>query len=388
MDQPQLAKRMEQIAPFYVMDLLARAKELEAEGRSIIHMEVGEPDFETPQSVVEAGKNALANGHTGYTPAMGIPELRKKISEHYLRALNMDIDPRRIVVTPGSSGALQLLMGVLINPGEKVLMSDPGYPCNKNFVAFVSGRAEPLPVGPETNYQLSAEQIEKNWDETTRAALVATPSNPTGTLLSKKELQQIYDVVKAKGGILIVDEIYQGLVYGKESFSALSLADDLFVINSFSKYFTMTGWRIGWLVAPEAYVESIDRLAQNIFISSSAPAQYAALKCFEPACLEILEARRHEFQKRRDFLLPALTELGFVIPVVPEGAFYLYADCSALTDDSFKFAYDLLESEGVAITPGKDFGINKPARHVRFAYTTEIDKMKEGVRRIQRFLNK
>lgn len=387
MNQPNIARRMNNIPPFYVMDLLARAKELEAEGRSIIHMEVGEPDFQTPASVVEAGKNALADGRTGYTPATGIPELRRKLSEHYKRTFSVDINPGRIVITPGSSGALQLIMGVLINPGEKVLMSDPGYPCNKNFVEFVSGCPVPLPVGPETNYQLSAEQIEQNWDEKTRAALVATPSNPTGTLLSEEELKRIHDVVRERGGTLIVDEIYQGLVYGRDGFSALSLADDLFVINSFSKYFTMTGWRIGWLVAPETYVESIDRLAQNIFISSSAPAQYAALQAFEPGCIKILEARRREFEKRRDFLLPALTELGFVIPVTPEGAFYLYADCSALTDDSFAFAYNLLESEGVAITPGKDFGANQPERYVRFAYTTEIDRMKEGVERIKRFLN-
>lgn len=388
MTQKQIARRMDHIAPFYVMDLLSRAKELESEGRSVIHMEVGEPDFATPPQIIEEAKKGLDLGFTGYTPAAGIPQLRQKISDHYHTKFGVDVDPARIIVTPGSSGALQLVMGVLVNPGESVLMTDPGYPCNKHFVAAVNGVAKPLPVGPDTAYQLSGEIIDRNWDETTRAAMVATPSNPTGTLLSKQELEEIIEVTRAKNGMLIVDEIYQGLVYGRDAFTALSLSDDIFVINSFSKYFTMTGWRLGWMVAPKEYVAPIERLAQNIFISSTASSQYAALKAFDEDCIALLEERRDEFRKRRDFLLPALTELGFRFPVTPEGAFYLYGDCSALTDDSFRFAYDLLEQEGVAITPGKDFGSNRHEQHVRFAYTTEIDKMKEAVERIRRFLNK
>lgn len=388
MDQKHIARRMDFIAPFYVMDLLARAKELEAEGRSIIHMEVGEPDFDTPQLIIDEAKKGLDLGFTGYTPAAGIPPLREKIRHHYSESFGVEIESSRIMITPGSSGALQLVMGVLVNPGESVLMTDPGYPCNKHFVAAVNGVAKPLPVGPDTAYQLSAELVDKHWDENTRAAMVATPSNPTGTLLSIEELADIYDVVRSKGGMLIVDEIYQGLVYGRKPFSALAVTDNIFVINSFSKYFTMTGWRLGWLVAPEQYTEAIDRLAQNIFISSTASSQFAALKAFEPECIEVLEKRREEFRKRRDFLLPALSELGFKFPVVPEGAFYLYGDCSDLTDDSFTFAYDLLEQEGVAITPGKDFGANKHEQHVRFAYTTEIDRMQEAVERIRRFLSR
>ena len=377
---------MEWIAPFYVMDLLARAKGLESQGRSVIHMEVGEPDFITPDLVIEAGKAALDAGHTGYTPATGIVQLRQAISDHYQRRYGVSVDPGRIIVTPGSSGALQLIMGVLVNPGDQVLMSDPGYPCNKNFVAFACGEAVGLPVGPETDYQLTAAQIEAAWTEKTRAVMVATPSNPTGTLISREEMVRIHAVVKQKGGILIVDEIYQGLIYGDEGYTALDIADDIFILNSFSKYFGMTGWRVGWLVAPEPYLPSLDTLSQNIFISCSAPAQFAALQAFSPECLEILEDRRHRFQQRRDFLLPALQEIGFDIPVTPEGAFYLYANCSGLTDNSFSFAYDLLEVEGVAITPGKDFGSNLPEQHVRFAYTNKIENMQEGVDRIARFL--
>lgn len=379
---------MKRIDPFYVMDLLARAKELEAQGRSVIHMEVGEPDFITAPHIVDAGKRALDAGHTGYTAATGIPELRRAISAHYRKRFGIGVPVERIVVTPGSSGALQLIMSVLINPGMQVLMTDPGYPCNKNFVELVSGVPVCVPVNADTNYQFNAGLIDLNWKEETRAAMVASPSNPTGTLVPKAEMSRIYDVVKARGGSLIVDEIYQGLTYGREPYSALELGDDLFVINSFSKYFGMTGWRIGWVVAPEAYVESMDTLAQNIFLSCPSMSQYAALEAFNPACLDVLEERRFEFEKRRDFLLPALQEIGFEFPVVPEGAFYLYADCSNLTGDSFKFCYELLEDKGVAITPGKDFGTNNPDHHIRFAYTNSIENMAEAVARIKAFINR
>ncbi len=386
MKQKKLARRVGRIVPFYVMDLLARAKELESSGRSVIHMEVGEPDFVTAQPIIDAGKQALDAGHTGYTPASGIPELRKVIARHYEDRFGIELDPRRVIVTPGSSGALQLIIGVLVDPGEEVLMADPGYPCNKNFVEVFSGVPVPLAVGPETGYQLTADLLERSWSPETSAVLVASPSNPTGTLLSRLEMEKIYELVKSKGGILIVDEIYQELVYSGDSYTALDIGDDIFVINSFSKYFGMTGWRLGWLVAPEPYIDNIDCLAQNIFLSCSAPAQYAALQAFSPSCHQIMEERRLAFRERRDFLLPALTEIGFDIAVKPEGAFYLYANCSKLTDDSFKFCYDLLEAEGVAITPGKDFGSNKPEQHIRFAYTTSIEKMKEAVKRLKRFI--
>ena len=387
-DPSGIARRMDRIRPFYVMELLEKAKRLEAGGRSVIHMEVGEPDFATPEPVVEAGVRALREGKTRYTPATGIPPLRRAIADFYRARYGVALDPGRVVVTPGASGALQLTMSVLIDPGRTVLMADPGYPCNRHFVELVGGRPDMIAVGPDTGYQLNAELVSARWTGDTRAVLVATPSNPTGTLLDRATLTEIHRVVREKGGVLIVDEIYQGLTYGTEGVTALSVADDLFVVNSFSKYFGMTGWRLGWLVVPETHVNAVDRLAQNIFLSAPTVSQYAALSAFDAGTLEILESRRAAFGERRDFLLPALRALGFEIPVTPQGAFYLYANCRGLSDDSYGFAMDLLEEEGVAITPGKDFGDNLPEEHIRFAYTTQIPSLAEGIARLERFIGR
>jgi len=381
-----LARRMAGIEPFHVMDLLARARALEAEGRSIIHMEIGEPDFATPAPVIEAGRRALAEGRTHYTPAVGLPALRTAIADFYRGHEGVALDPARVVVTPGASGALQLVMGILVDPGDEVLMADPGYPCNRHFVRLFEGRAVGIPVGTETGYQLTEAKVREHWSERSRAVLLASPSNPTGTLVPGDELRAIVEFVQGRGGRVIVDEIYHGLVYGERPASAVSVSDDMFVINSFSKYFGMTGWRLGWVVAPAAYVRELDKLAQNIFLSAPTPAQHAALAAFAPETLAILEARRLEFQRRRDFLMPALRELGFGIPGVPEGAFYLYADSRRFGDDSFALARRLLEEVGVAVTPGRDFGDHQPASHLRFAYTTSMENLQEGVRRLAGFV--
>ncbi|MES9923870.1 MAG: pyridoxal phosphate-dependent aminotransferase [Candidatus Thiodiazotropha endolucinida] len=381
-----IARRMQRIAPFYVMDLLAQARRMEAEGRSVIHMEIGEPDFDTPAPVVAEGQVALASGDIHYTPAKGLATLRQAIANHYRDQYTTEIDPARVVVTPGSSGALQLIMSVLINPGESVLLADPGYPCNRHFVELVDGLPIAVAVGPETGYQLTAQLVEQAWREDTKAVLVASPSNPTGTLIPDEEMRMLHATVERLGGVLIVDEIYQGLVYDEAGGTALRFADNLFVINSFSKFFGMTGWRLGWLVAPEPLIDPIDRLAQNIFLSAPTLSQRAALGAFTPAVMEILEQRRQAFRQRRDFLLPALRDLGFSIPVTPRGAFYLYAGCSELCDDSRVFAQRLLHEAGVAVTPGLDFGFNQPESHLRFAYTTDLERLQEGVDRIRGFL--
>jgi aspartate/methionine/tyrosine aminotransferase len=382
------ATRLKSITPFHAMALLARARALEAQGRSVVHMEIGEPDFATPQPIVEAGIQALQQGKTHYTPAVGLSALREAIADHYLREFAVKVEPRRIVVTPGASGALQLILATLVDPGSQVLMTDPGYPCNRNFVLLFEGEPVMVPVEAQQQYQPSAELLERYWSERTSCMMVASPSNPTGTVVSPDTLQALLHKVRDRGGQLIVDEIYQNLCYREEPRTALALGEDVFVINSFSKYFGMTGWRLGWLVAPEHAVDHLDRLAQNLFLSAPTPAQHAALRAFEPETKAILEGRRAEFQRRRDYLLPALRALGFDIAVEPQGAFYLYADCSRLTDDSFGFATDLLEKAGVAITPGVDFGEYRAQQHVRFAYTTSMEQLQLGVERIAEFLER
>jgi aspartate/methionine/tyrosine aminotransferase len=382
----RLAERMAGIRPFHVMALLERARALEASGRSVVHMEIGEPDFPAPPPVTAAGVAALQSHRTFYSPAAGLPALREAIAAGY--APEARPGPEQVVVTPGSSGALNLVFGVLLDPGDEVLMADPGYPCNRHFVRLFNGRAVLVPVGPESAYQLTAEAVRRNWSASTRAVMVASPSNPTGTLIEDDELARIVETVAALGGVLIVDEIYHGLVYSGTVRSVLHHSDAAFVVNSFSKYYGMTGWRVGWLVAPKDYVDAVVRLAQNIFISASTPAQHAALAALSPEAIAEFDRRREVFRRRRDFLLPALEGLGFRIPVRPGGAFYIYAECSAHTDDSFAFAWDLLETTGVAVTPGLDFGDNAPERHLRFSYANAIENLEEGVRRIAGYLGR
>lgn len=383
----RLAGRMAHIAPFEVMEIQSRARQLEAAGHDVIHMEIGEPDFRTPQPVIDAAKRALDEHRMYYTSALGIRPLREAIAAFYASKYGVTVSPDRIIVTAGSSAALLLAFGVLLNPGDEVLMADPGYPCNRHFVRTLEGVPRTVPVGADTAYQLQHGHVARHWSERTVATLVASPSNPTGTLVAPDELRAIHRETAARGGTLIVDEIYQGLTYGVEPSTALSLGDDLFVINSFSKYFQMTGWRIGWLVAPQAYVREIETLAQNLFISPSAIAQHAALEAFQPATLAILEARRAELHARRDFLIPALREAGFGVPSEPQGAFYIYADSSGLANDSFALARRILEEAYVAITPGKDFGAHEPEKHIRIAYTQPVARLAEAMARITRILS-
>ena len=377
---------MGEIEPFHVMALLARARALEAQGRSIVHMEIGEPDFPTPRPICEAGIRALERGDLFYTPALGLPELRAAVARFYRMRYGVDLAPERIAITAGASGALLLALGVLIDPGAQVLVTDPGYPANRHFVRLLNGEPLNVPVGPDSEYQMTPELLEHHWSERTTAALVATPSNPTGTLLAHEQVREMASFTAARSGALIVDEIYHGLVYGAQARTAADLGDNVFVINSFSKYFNMTGWRLGWIVAPERYIGEIDKLAQNVYLSAPAPAQRAALSAFQPETLALLDERRDEFRARRDYLVPALRQLGFGIPQMPQGAFYIYANCTRFTSDSYQLALDLLERAGVAITPGIDFGTHRATEHVRFAYTNSIERLQEGVSRIARFL--
>lgn len=385
-DQPLLSRRAKGVNSFRVMDVLRRARELEAQGSDVIHMEVGEPDFSTAAPMVEAATVALRRGLTQYTSAVGLTELRVAIAEWYAQRHGVVVAPRQILVTPGASGGLALLANLLIDPGDGVLLADPSYPCNRNFIHLVDGRPQLIPVTAETRYQPTPSLLDQYADAGTRGLWLAAPGNPTGTVLTLAELTSLSDWARARNCHLLVDEIYHGLHYTAHLSSVLEVTASAFVVNSFSKYFGMTGWRVGWLVVPEAYVERAEVLAQNLFIAAPTVSQYGALAAFSPAAVAICEERRSHFQQRRDFLVTALRDLGFSIPVVPDGAFYLYAGIDGLADDCEGFCRTLLEQQGVAITPGTDFGTYQAERHVRIAFTTSLARLEEGVERIARAL--
>jgi aspartate/methionine/tyrosine aminotransferase len=382
----RVAARMAHIEPFEVMEIQTLAREVEARGHDVIHLEIGEPDFRTPQPVVDAAKRALDEHRMYYTSALGLQPLREAIAGFYRTRHGIEIPASRVIVTAGSSAALLLAFGVLLDEGDEVLLADPGYPCNRHFVRTLGAVPRAIAVGPESRYQLNAGLARAHWGPRTRMAMVASPANPTGTLVTHEESAALAALVREKGGTLLMDEIYQGLTYGVESHTAAEHGEDVLVVNSFSKYFQMTGWRLGWLLAPEGLVRRIETLAQNLFISPSAVAQHAALACFSPETLAITEARRAELDARRRFLVPALESVGFRVPVVPQGAFYIYADCSALAPDSFTLARRILTEAHVAVTPGKDFGANQPERHIRIAYTQSVARLEEAVERIRKLL--
>jgi aspartate/methionine/tyrosine aminotransferase len=383
---PTPAARTALIDPFYVMEIVKAAAQLEAAGRSIIQLSIGEPDFSAPEPVQVAARAAITAGATRYTPALGLHALRERIAEYYRCSYGIRVDPVRIAVTAGASGALLLAMAALLDEGREVLMPDPCYPCNRHFVTALGGLARLVPCSPASRFQLTAESVTEAWRSRTAGVMLATPSNPTGTTIEPVALAAIIAAVRDLGGFSVVDEIYLGLTYDHEPSTALSLADDLVVISSFSKFFSMTGWRLGWLVLPPSLVPVVEKLAQNLFICASAIAQSAAIACFERDSLAACESRRQEFMRRRDFLLPALRGLGLEIPVVPDGAFYIYADVSGLAADSWQFAFELLNHAGVCVVPGRDFGKHDPQRYVRISYATSMENLEDAVDRIRRYL--
>lgn len=363
------------------------AADLEADGRHLIHMGIGEPDFTAPPPVLEAAAKALTDGRLQYTSALGLPALRAAISDHYAQQFGVTVPASRIIVTAGASAALLLACAALVDVGKEVLMPDPCYPCNRHFVAAFEGKPKLIASGPEHRFQLSDDMVREHWGEHTGGVLLASPSNPTGTSIAQSELAKIIASVRERQGFTIVDEIYQGLTYDGKPLTALSLDDDVVVINSFSKYFNMTGWRLGWLVVPERIVPAVEKLAQNLFICASAIAQHAALACFASETLAIYETRKAEFQRRRDYIVPALRELGFNIPVTPDGAFYVYADCSHLTKDADAFAKQVLNEAGVVIVPGQDFGPATAQSYVRLSYANSLENLQEAVARLKQFLH-
>jgi aspartate/methionine/tyrosine aminotransferase len=379
------ARRTAEIQPFVVMDVLSRAHRLEAAGRRVIHMEIGEPDFTAPAPVVEAAVRALRDGRTAYTAALGLPALREAIAAHYGSFYATRIAPGRIAITSGASGGLLLTLALYVNPGDEVLVPDPGYPGYRHMVRAFEGAARPLKVSPASGFQPTLEAVRAAWGRRTKGLLLGSPSNPTGTVIARTELEKIARFVAERRGVLVVDEIYQGLTYAEPPATALGLPGEVAVVNSFSKYFCMTGWRLGWVVLPKARMRDFEKLAQHLFICAPAVAQHAALACFLPESLKILDERRREFGRRRDFLVPALERAGLGVPVWPTGAFYAYAACPAGMDGR-RFALELLEREGVAATPGIDFGSNATRGCVRFAYTCGMAELEEAARRLERFV--
>lgn len=381
-----IARRIVGLTPFHVMEILARARQLEREGRDIVHMEIGEPDFPAPPRVVQAALDAIRGGDIKYTPAGGLPELREAIAAHTARCHGVGIRPERVFVTPGASGGFLLVMGLLVDTRARIALADPGYPCYPNFVRLFGGEPVPIPVDERSGFNLDVKLLDAHWDEAMAGAVIASPANPTGSIMAPTVMNPLIGFVEGRGGFLISDEIYHGLEYGARSHSALEFSSHAFVINSFSKYFGMTGWRLGWAIVPEPFVDMAERLAQNIFIAAPTHSQFAALAAFDPANLDELERRRRIFQERRDILCEGLARLGFSIRARPDGAFYVYADCSRFTADSRVFARHLLDRAGVAVTPGLDFGAHHPERYVRFCYTASSERLVEGLARISQFL--
>ena len=392
----KFSTRAERIEPFYVMEVAkaaqAMAREVAGTHEPMIFLNIGEPDFTAPPLVQQAAERAIRDGLTQYTNALGLEPLRERISDWYATRFGVDMPARRIVITAGASAALQLACLALIDAGDEVLMPDPSYPCNRHFVSAAEGKAVLIPTTAEERFQLSAAKVEAAWGEKTRGVLLASPSNPTGTSIAPDELRAIHQVVRAKGGLTIIDEIYLGLSYEEQySHSALALGDDIISINSFSKYFNMTGWRLGWMVVPDAMVPVVERLAQNLFICASTISQHAALACFEAESIAEYERRRAEFKARRDYFIPELNKLGLSVPVMPDGAFYAWADCTQVAhrlgvDGSWDFAFELMRRAHLAITPGRDFGTADTARHVRFSTANSMAQLQEAVSRLQRLI--
>ena len=402
----RISQRAQRIEPFYVMELAKAASDMAARAqpgdRRMIRLNIGEPDFTAPPLVQAAAERAIHSGRSQYTDATGLPALREAISGWYASRFGLRIDPARIVVTAGASAALQLACLALIEAGDEVLMPDPSYPCNRQFVQAAEGKAVLIPSGPAERFQLSAAQVEQAWGPATRGVLLASPSNPTGTSIAREELERIARFVRAKGGVTLVDEIYLGLSYEDAyGHSALGLpdglGDEVISINSFSKYFNMTGWRLGWLVLPPALVPAVERLAQNLFICASTIAQHAALACFAPESLAEYERRRAEFKARRDWFIPELNRLGLNVPVMPDGAFYAWADVRGLCErwgipqqgqngepgGSWTLAFELMRRCQIAATPGRDFGQAEPQNWLRFSTANAMPQLQEAVARIE-----
>ncbi|MFH8801255.1 pyridoxal phosphate-dependent aminotransferase [Streptomyces sp. NPDC017936] len=386
----RISHRARGIAPFYAMEVGKHAAELEARGHHVVRLNLGEPDFGAPPAVRDALREAMDGRPMAYTAALGLPALREAIAGFYRDRHDVEVDPARVVVTAGASAALVLATAALVDPGDEVLIADPSYPCNRQIVESFGARVTLVPATAETRFQLDAASVRAHWTDDTRGLMIATPSNPTGTSVPAGELAALCDLAREREAWRLVDEIYLDLSdhddRGRPPRSALSYDPDAVVVNSFSKYFGMTGWRLGWCVVPEALVPAMERLAQNYFLCASAPAQHAALSCFTPESLAVCEARRVEFAERRAIVLDGLERIGLPVPVPPDGAFYAYFDVSGTGLTSWQFCERALQEAHVALTPGRDFGAHTARMYVRLSCAASADELHEGIARLGKFV--
>ncbi|MFJ2441708.1 pyridoxal phosphate-dependent aminotransferase [Streptomyces sp. NPDC087658] len=386
----RISQRARSVAPFYAMEFGKQTAALEARGHRVVRLGIGEPDFGAPPAVLDAMREAMDGRPMPYTAALGLPALRQAIAGFYLDRHGVAVDPARIVVTSGASAALVLAAAALVDPGDEVVIADPSYPCNRQIVEGFGARVTLVPTGAGTRFQLDAASVRSHWTDRTRGVMIATPSNPTGTSIPADELATICDLARERGAWRLVDEIYLGLSdhddRGGPPRSALSSDPDAIVVNSFSKYFGMTGWRLGWCVAPEPLVPALERLAQNYFLCASSPAQHAALACFTPESLAVCEDRRAELARRRALVLDGLERIGLPVPVPPDGAFYVYFDVGRTGLTSWEFCERALHEAHVALTPGLDFGVHTAGTHVRLSYAASADSLREGIARLGEFI--
>lgn len=368
------------VKAFLVMEIMEKAQRMERAGEHIIHLEVGEPDFDTPPVVVEAAKKALVDGKTHYTHSMGLLELREAVARHYSINYDVDVDPERIIITSGTSAAMSLIFSVVVRPGCEVIISDPHYACYPNFIRFADGVPRLVPVDEERGFQFDAGRLMESVSEKTCAALINSPGNPSGTLIGPETLERIADLDCP----VISDEIYHGLVYGEKAHSILEYDPDAFVINGFSKLYAMTGWRVGYLIAPKQCIRAMQKLHQNFFISANSFVQWAAIAALEQAKGDV-DRMVKIYDERRKFILSELKSLGFRIPFEPKGAFYVLVNMKRVDTDSYRLAFEILEKAKVAVTPGVDFGPGGEG-FIRFCYANSVENIAEGMKRLRGFL--
>jgi aspartate/methionine/tyrosine aminotransferase len=378
-----ISKKLDRITPFYVMELLEEARRMEAAGEDIVHMEIGEPDFSTPESIKEAALQAIRDNRTFYTESLGLPKLRERIAEYYCQDQGLRVPPERIVITSGTSGAFSLLASVLLGRNRSLVMSDPGYPCYRNFGLLAGADLVPIPVDERSGFRILPAMIEK-LKKRPHLVMIANPSNPTGTIYDAGSLRALLDSVRAREGILLIDEIYRGLTYDGEFRSGVSISDDVIVVDGFSKVYAMTGWRLGWMVVPEELVRAVQKVSQNVYISAPTVSQHAALAAFDAR--DEVERMKDRYRERRAYLMNQLEGLGFQLPASPEGAFYIYAGIQRWNLDSMLFVKRALSEAKVALTPGYDFGAYRAGEFVRFSYATDKSRLEEGCRRLREWL--